>query len=199
MRALPLTLLSTGAVVLGLTAGLPDAFDAMAAEQVGASATTDKKSTGKLLVTREDGTRFTIRSRGLKVRCGPLETEPAVRGIKLTNLRADDDGSHLERPILIVEAELAKVREGIRVNFPAKGDLGDPATGVLYLADPDVERDEVEPNELSSLDEDSSGEMFIRGKCGKNPRLKIKVNATLGSEIDDSPSVRVRGTLVGRG
>ncbi len=203
MRALTLTLLSTGALVLGLTAGLPDAREAVAAEQVAATATKHKKSSGKLVVTRTDGSTFTIPARGLKIRCKKLETEPPVRGILLSNPRyAFEDGSEEPvRPILFVEAVLADIRKGVTVKLPTEGNVGDPARASIFIGDVGGpgRADRANINELSSDQEDSAGTMFVRGKCGKHARLKVRINGTLGSEFHDSPSVRVRGTLVGRG
>lgn len=203
MRATVSCLVLTGALTLALTGALTDRADpALAADRVEVAAAKPKKNgTGKLVITREDGTTFTFRGRQARVRCQPTDSERPVPGITLVAPRKAFGGEE-ERdptePILLAEAVRADVRDGATLKLPTSNDFGDPEGASLFIFDPQPAASG-EGNELSSDQLGSRGTLVARGRCGSSPRLKLTVNATLGSELFEGPSVRVRGTIIGRG
>ena len=51
-------------------------------------------------------------------------------------------------------------------------------------------------NELSTAEEEASGKLtFRRARCGPRLRIRVRVDATLGSEFSDGEPMRVRGVF----
>ena len=157
-------------------------------------------SKGELTVTRDDGTQFLIRAADLRVLCRPTDSKPPVPGIlvrtKRSALAADSDGRP-SRPLLDIEANRADVRKGLTVTLPSTYAYHDPRGALLFIFDPDGATN---GNELNSDGQDSSGSFFIRGRCGKHPKVTLKIEkAVIDSEFHDAPPVTVTGRIVVRG
>lgn len=200
MRSTTTAVLATAGLVLACTAGLArDAGSASAGET--AELVNAGGSTGKLLFTREDGSTFTIRARELRLRCELLDTETPVRGIVVDGPKSalDYEKEVVRAPWIDVQAVLADVRDGLRQEvLTPNAYVGKGASVFLLDPGPDAAKAK-NPNELQSDGEDSSGSMFVRGRCGKSPRLELTIDATIDSEFHDGPTIHVLGSIVVRG
>ncbi len=144
-------------------------------------------------MTRDDGTQFLIRAADLRVLCRPTDSKPPVPGIlvrtKRSALAADSDGRP-SRPLLDIEANRADVRKGLTVTLPSTYAYHDPRGALLFIFDPDGATN---GNELNSDGQDSSGSFFIRGRCGKHPKVTLKIEKAV---IDSPRPTRINAEAV---
>lgn len=200
MRSTTTAVLAAAGLVLGTTAGLTGSAGEAVAAGAGAAGRVEG-STGQLDFTREDGSTFTIRAGELQIRCELLDTKTPVRGIVVEGPKGalDHEKEVVRAPWMVVQAVLADVRDGLRQEVPTPNSYVGKGANV-FLLDPGPDAAKAKnPNELQSDGEDSSGSMFVRGRCGKSPRLELSIDATIDSEFHDGPPIRVRGAIVVRG
>jgi hypothetical protein len=137
---------------------------------------------GQLTFTRPDGTRLAFDD-GIRIRCGPWEPGVPVRSIHVTV------GSRASGSFWFLSAVLADVRRPTVVRLPNSFTFDEPEGALLFA----VDRGE---NELSSAEEEASGRIvFERAGCRPKPHVRLRVDATLGSEFSDGEPVRVRGRI----
>lgn len=135
-----------------------------------------------LVFERADGTAITF-SDETHVWCGPWETGEvpvqsvhvlvggAPTGWKLTAVRAD-------------------VMVGQPVTLPNTFIWDDPDGADMFILDP--------PNELSTQSDDSSGSItFTELDCSAGGTVAFTIDAIVGSEFGDLPSVSVAGSFSG--
>jgi hypothetical protein len=132
----------------------------------------------RLVFLRPDGTEARFGG-PVRVWCGPWERDVPVRSIHVrVGLRAGR-AWHLS-------AVLADVRRDPVVRLPHAFIWDRPTGALLFAADG--------TNELSSAEEEASGRLtFRRARCGPRLRIRVRVDATLGSEFSDGEPLRVRG------
>ncbi|MGZ4448860.1 MAG: hypothetical protein ACXVW4_03610 [Nocardioides sp.] len=131
-----------------------------------------------------DGSSYTFSDLTLACRTDP---ESGRRLLELTSPR-QVRGDTLLAPLLILQVDPAAVADGRTFRLPIDG-ATDTAPLLLFFA-----TDEGGPraNELSSA-EQSSGTVQVRqATCGATPALDLRVDATLGSEVEQDP-MRISG------
>lgn len=138
----------------------------------------------KLTFERQDGT--VIRSSAQpRVWCGAWSSDVDVPALHVGLLRRSGGFFwHLG----VVRRDL---RKGRAFTFPHSF-LGDKPTGAqLFAADG--------RNELSTAEEESSGRLFFpRISCRPGHAVSFRIDATLGSELHDLPTISVSGRFRGR-
>jgi hypothetical protein len=166
----------------------------------GAAGAADEGSSGTLVFTRDDGSTFTIRADELRIRCELLDTKKPVRGITVFGPESavDYEKERIRAPFVDIEAVLADVEHGLDQEVPTANSYTGKGANV-FVGDPGPDGQRTPPNELQSDQEESSGSMFVRGRCGGAPRLEMRIGATIGSEFHDAPAIRVRGSIDVRG
>jgi hypothetical protein len=138
-----------------------------------------------LSITRTDGSTYTFHD--VTVTCAPDD-----KGGQVLEARSPRRfrGEQLLEPFVLFAAPLDTIADGRSFELPVDGMDEGPMT--LFFA-----TDEGGPraNELSSAQSPSSGTVQVLGaSCGPTPSLHLKVDATLGSEVEQPP-MRIVGEL----
>jgi hypothetical protein len=147
-------------------------------------------SSTTLVFTRAGGTRIPF-PKTVSVFCGPWESNPRETPVKTPSLhvRVATAG---RREAWELVAVLRDVHAGTVAHLPHNPVYTRPTKAVMTLYDGPTR------NEASSATETARGTItFLTIGC--NPaRVEFSVDATLGSEFFEGPSVRVRGDLRAR-
>src|SRR3954466_6869406 len=119
----------------------------------------------------------------VRVWCGPWSAEASAPSIHVVA------GSRSARPgRWELGAVLADVRAHPTVRFPHPFLFDQPNGAELFAAAPHYE--------VSSATDRARGRMtFTRASCTSGLRLAFRIDATLGSELSDGRSLRVKGTF----
>jgi hypothetical protein len=134
-----------------------------------------------LTVTRPDGTEVAYAPR-VRVFCGAWEPGVPERAIHVVV------GRRASGPYWKLSGVLADVAGGRVVPLPNAFNFDAPSGALLFATDGD--------NELSSAEEEARGRItFDHARCGPDLRVRVRIRATLGSELSDLPRMRVRGTF----
>jgi hypothetical protein len=134
----------------------------------------------ELVFTRPDGTEVPYAG-PVRVWCGPWESDVPVRSIHVQVGPRGRQAWHLS-------AVLADVRRDPVVRLPHFFIWDRPSEAMLFAGDG--------TNELSTAEEEASGKLtFRRARCGPRLRIRVRVDATLGSEFSDGEPMRVRGSF----
>jgi hypothetical protein len=142
----------------------------------------DPTPTTPLRFTRADGSDIVFPA-GMDtfVWCGPWErqlTTPAL------NIRVQTSDPHLARWEL--SAVLQDVRIGVPMAFPNYFVWDHPDSALIFLLDP--------PNELSTQQQAARGYVtFYQLPCSSSAQVDFWIDAVLGSEFGDGPSVAMKG------
>ena len=133
----------------------------------------------RLTFTRTDGTPVAFPPK-LRVFCGPWAGDVPVRAIHVRI-----GGRHGRWQL---DAVLADVRGGRVVRLPNAFVFDAPRGALLFAG--------VGGIEASSAEEEARGRIvFERARCGPRLRVRVRVEATLGSEFFDGEPLVVRGTF----
>jgi hypothetical protein len=163
-----------------------------------------------LLFTRPDGSTFSIEDAVVQCRATRTQEQGAGQAIIAygpPDILEDAGEDAISEPGFSLEAVLDDVsKPGTTVRFPDEV-YSDGAGVSLFALDPDGLKelgpelpgpeieDGGEPNELSSAEEEAGGEIvFERAGCSP-PEVEFTVDARLGSEFFEQPSVAVEGSL----
>ena len=170
-----LVLVGTAGGVVLLGSGADSDGDMVVTDQPGPS--------GSFLVTRTDGSTFTIDD--LTVSCDQAPGgEPAEAGrIYLYSAYSSDE--ELAEPFFYFDAAVDKV-VGQTFTLPLESRSGssDHRAFVVFVADSEVAPGDREANEVSSAEPGAAGTVqVVRAACGPTPVLELAVDATLGSEV----------------
>ena len=137
-----------------------------------------------LVFTRADQSEISFSSNGLLyVWCGPWEEDVATPSLHVLFAGAaeEDPGWHLR-------AVVGDVTLGDPLLFPNSFIFDQPKDVNIFVFDP--------PNELSTQDDQSGGSItFQQLDCGNDGEVQFSIDAVIGSELGDGPSVGVTGTF----
>ena len=138
-----------------------------------------------LVFTRADQSGIVFSSAAvLQVWCGPWEegTTPTQ------SLQILFGGPGAEDPRWSLRTVVADVTIGVPLGFPNGFVFDQPKDVDLFLSDPS--------NELSTQDSRSSGSLtFQKLQCGSGGEVQFSIDAVIGSEFGDGPSVSVTGSF----
>ena len=135
-----------------------------------------------LTVTRDDGSTFNLED--LEVLCRKGHSVDGGRSLLVVGYPA----GHKGLTFFMLEAVLADIADGATITLPP--DDQPQRRFILFVNDPSTD------NELSSAQEESSGEVVVENaSCDPEPTATIHVDATLGSEMSDLPTAHVSGTI----
>ena len=136
-----------------------------------------------LVFEREDGTRITFPATTY-IWCGPWEPGVVPTTAVHVHVGGAESGWSLR-------AVLADVTVGQPLTFPNTFIWDQPRRADMFILDP--------PNELSTQEDESSGQVtFQELRCTTGTQVRFTVNATVGSELAGSPTMRVTGSFSGR-
>jgi hypothetical protein len=143
-----------------------------------------------LQVTRGDGSHVEFPPK-LQVWCGPVgDLEDGGSGTALHLVGGSLPRDDVENPpsFWTLSRTRAGIEEHPELELPERG-LGGP---VLFVYDGETQ------NELASHQEEAEGTIAVEGwpGCRKGERVRIVVDATLGSEFSDMPDAKVEGEIV---
>ncbi len=138
-----------------------------------------------LVFTREDGSRIHFDAgSSISVTCGPWESNQ----VPVESLRITFAGRSEKQPGWTLKAVLDDVTLEEPLAFPNSFVWNQPRNVDVFVSDP--------PNECSTSSADSGGSlMFQELRCGINGRVRFSIDAVIGSEYGDAPSIRVQGTF----
>lgn len=138
-----------------------------------------------LVFTRADQSRISFASGAmLHVWCGPWE-EGVVPAASIQILFGGPTASD---PRWHLRAVAADVTPGVPIEFPNSFIWDQPKDVDIFIYDP--------PNELSTQDYRSSGSItFQQLRCGSGGEIRFSIDAVVGSEFGDGPSVAVTGAF----
>lgn len=142
---------------------------------------TDARSS--LVFTREDGTLAEVGQRYF-VWCGEWEPgEVATPAVHVSNMTLAEAG-------WMLRAVRADVGGGATITFPNDFIFDQPEGALLFINDRD--------NELSTAEPESSGSItFQEVSCERGGTVRFSVDAVVGSEFGDGPTMRVTGSFRG--
>ena len=133
----------------------------------------------RLAFARTDGVPLAFPPR-LRVFCGPWE-----RGVPARSIHVWIGGRHGRWQL---DAVLADVRRHPVVRLPNTFVFDAPRGAQLFVGIGGIE--------ASSAEEEARGRIvFERARCGPRPRIRVRVDALLGSEFFDGEPVVVTGTF----
>jgi hypothetical protein len=138
---------------------------------------------GSLVFAREDGSvvEFPATAKAY-VWCGPWESEL----VPVPSLHVWFGTASPGQPGWVLRAVVGDVELGEPLSFPNYFVWDQPDSVLMFLLDP--------PNELATDTEESSGSIvFYRLPCPGGMDVDFSIDAVLGSEYGDGPSVAVRG------
>ena len=166
-----------GAVLLGSGAD-PDG-DTIATDQPGPA--------GSFLITRTDGSTYTIDDLTVSCDRAPLG-EPAQAGhiYLYSPYELDPSGKRLTEPVLFLDAVVDKA-DGTTFTLPfdTRSGNSDDRAFVLFSADSEIAPGSKRANEVSSSEAGAAGTVrVIRASCDPTPVLELEADATLGSEVE---------------
>ena len=169
---------AVGGVVL-LGSGDRPGSDTVATDQPG--------PTGSFLITRTDGSTYTVDD--LTVSCDRTpDGEPAEAGhIYLSSpWRPDGSGKRLTEPFFMFDGVVDKVDgETFSLPFESRSGDSDRRAVVVFAADSEIAAGAKEANEVSSAEAGAAGTVrVIRASCDPTPVLELEADATLGSEVE---------------
>ena len=138
-----------------------------------------------LVFTRADQSEISFSSDALLfVWCGPWEegeVETPSLHVLFAGAAEEDPGWHLR-------AVVGDVTLGDPLLFPNSFNFDQPKEVNIFVVDP--------PNELSTQDDQSGGSItFQQLDCGNAGEVQFSIDAVIGSELGDGPSVNVTGTF----
>lgn len=140
-----------------------------------------------LAFTRTDGSTYTFRDIEVACKKDPDSGRQLVTATSPRKVRGDT----LLEPIFMFQASLDEVADGRTFTLPVDDAATSKLPMILFFA-----TDEGGPraNELSSA-EQSTGTVEVTGaSCGPTPSLGLKIDATLGSEVEQG-SMAIAGEL----
>jgi hypothetical protein len=121
----------------------------------------------------------------VRVWCGPWSADAGEPSIHITA------GSRSARAGWQLSAVVADVQEHPKIRFPHSFVFDQPNGAELFAAAPGYE--------VSSATDKARGSItFTRASCTAGLRLAFRIDATLGSELSDGRSLRVKGTFSAR-
>lgn len=166
-----------GAVLLG--SGADADGDTIATDQPGPE--------GSFLITRTDGTTYTVDDFTLSCDRTP-NGEPAEAGriYLYSPFEPDRSGEKVAEPFLYFDA-LVDEADGKTFTLPFESRSGDSdeRAFVLFSADSEVAPAATDANEVSSAEAGATGTVqVVRAACSPTPVLELAVDATLGSEVE---------------
>lgn len=156
-----------GAVLLG--SGADADGETVATDQPGPE--------GSFLVTRTDGSTFTVDD--LTLSCDQTPGgEPAEAG----RIYLYSEGE----PFFYLDAAVDKVAgQTFTLPFESRSGSSDHRAFVVFVADSEVAPGAREANEVSSAEPGAGGTVqVVRAACGPTPVLELAIDATLGSEVE---------------
>jgi hypothetical protein len=151
--------------------------------------------TSTLTFERPDGTSYTFED--LSVTCDPTEARAVGAAPRVWALSPIElDGDTPAMPFVWIEARLDMLTDGQVLTLPLDDRNADRAL-TLFFVDTEGTGPADDPfNELSSGQPDASGTVqVLRATCDPTPTLELKVDAVLGSEVEQS-ALPLRGELV---
>jgi hypothetical protein len=144
-----------------------------------------------LVMTRHDGSTYAFQD--VTVSCRPPVTGaslgPVARRIWLTSPMvltgdAEDVDTRAQQPFVYVEGIVADLQGDRTFDLPLESD-GDSSTYPLTLFIADSEGNAERGNEVSSSEGGAAGTVrVLEASCDPVPVLRIEVDATLGSEVN---------------
>jgi hypothetical protein len=141
-----------------------------------------------LVFTRADGSSYTMKDAVAK--CVEHRQLPGVKVVRLTapaDRQQASDVSDGREPALVIEVALG-VQGTRKLPLQERDHDAGPSDVVLFGEDPERH------NELSGTVGEASGKMTVfEATCDPEPRLSLRLDATLGSKV--GPKVKVRGGL----
>ena len=137
-----------------------------------------------LSFTRADGTTYTFDHLDVACRKDPDSGRELITLTSPRKVRGDT----LLEPFLMFQASFDEVATGRTFTLPVDGETS-KAPMILFFA-----TDEGGPraNELSSAEQSTGTVLVVGASCAPTPSLKLKVDATLGSEVQQAP-MRIAG------
>ena len=138
----------------------------------------------QLTLTRADGDEVEFPAR-VRVWCGRWEPDVEARAL---HVRIGRPG---KGAFWWLRAVVADVRREPVVRLPHSFVFDRPTGAQLFAVDG--------TNELSSAEEEASGRIvFRRARCGRRLAVRVRVDATLGSELSDGEPLTVTGSFAAR-
>ncbi|MBI4410713.1 MAG: hypothetical protein HY561_13465 [Gemmatimonadetes bacterium] len=142
----------------------------------------DSTPENTIVFQRADGTRINMAANALAW-CAAWET-----GVVPTPAAHVGGGAGVAgQPGWKLQAVVADVRLGEKLTFPNTFIFDQPKRADLFIVDP--------PNELSTQDGRSSGHIVFQQLSCPNGVVEFSIDAVVGSEFGDGPSVSVKGTF----
>ena len=134
-----------------------------------------------LVFTRANQSRISFPSDArLFVWCGPWDNLVATPSLQVL-LAGANSSWHLQ-------AVVSDVTIGNPLTFPNVFISNQPKNVDLFVHD--------EPNELSTSEDESTGSItFQKLNCGSGGEVQFSINATIGSEFGNGPSITVAGAF----
>ena len=149
----------------------------------GGSPTEPEPVENSLVFTRANQSRISFPSGAkLFVWCGPWDNLVATPSLQV--LFAAPEIS----PSWHLQAVVSDVTVGNPLTFPNRFIFDQPKNVNLFVLDP--------PNELSTSEDKSAGSItFQKLNCGSGGEVQFSINATIGSEFGNGPSITVAGAF----
>ena len=140
-----------------------------------------------LAFTRADGSTYTFRDIEVTCKKDPDSARQLVTATSPRKVRGDT----LLEPFLMFQASLDEVEGGRTFTLPVDDVATSKLPMILFFA-----TDEGGPraNELSSTEPSTGTVQVLQASCGPTPSLDLRVDARLGSEVEQS-SMRLTGEL----
>ncbi|WP_435741942.1 hypothetical protein [Nocardioides sp. SYSU DS0663] len=139
-----------------------------------------------LTTTLPDGTPYTFADVDVTCEGGLITAETPFRTVG----EGPEEG--LAQPFLLIQGQVAKLPAGRVLRLPVDGPGGSDTYPIVLFFALAGDRD---ANELSSAVGDASGTVeVLEASCGTEPRLALRVDAVLGSEVGQ-PAMSLTGEL----
>jgi hypothetical protein len=135
-----------------------------------------------LVFTRENTSEIVFPSSAVTyVWCGDYDND-----VEVPALHIGFGSSSLEDPNWMLTAVVADIELEMPLSFPTTGAWNEPEDVMVFVNDP--------PNELSSYQSESSGTITFHAlPCPGGGSVEFTIDAVLGSELHQGPSVAVTG------
>ena len=166
---------STSVVVLGAM---------LLSSSCGGSPTEPGAVENSLVFTRANQSQISFPSGALlRVWCGPWDNIVATPSLQILFAAPGGPSAYWH-----LKAVVSDVTVGIPLTFPNHFTFSQPRNVDIFVLDP--------PNELATNTDKSTGSItFQKLNCGTGSEVQFSINATIGSEFGNGPSITVAGTF----